>query len=180
MKALEIMKPFARLLALGLATFGGIVTSQAPELTQQYRQRIGGALDELRVLVETFDRQASENALDREKALGIYAASTEPFLRQQGAMMRGTIDRFQALKAQDEALADATPVFKPFVLLRDADSTVLTNTWRDFIPAVPVSVPGLIWAGIGFAAGWFMTSLAAFLSRGAYRLGAGRRYRLLH
>lgn len=174
------MRSFARFIALGAAIFGGIVTSQAPELTQQYRQRIGGALDELRILVEAFDDQASKNALDREKALGIYAASTEPFLREQGATMRSAITRFETLKAQDEALASTAPILKPFVLLRDADSAVLGSTWRDFIPAVPVSVPGLTWAVIGFAAGWFLTGFTAFLSRGAYRLGAGRRYRLLH
>ncbi|MBP1859419.1 DUF2937 family protein [Rhizobium herbae] len=174
------MRPIARFIALGAALFGGIVASQAPELTQQYRQRIGGALDELRVLVEAFDQQAGSNALDREKALGIYAASAEPFLKEQGETMRDTIIRYETLKAQEENLASAAPILQPFVLVRDADGAVLGNAWRDFIPAVPISLPGLTWAGIGFAAGWVLTGLAAFLSRGAYRLGAGRRYRLLH
>ncbi|MBB3444674.1 hypothetical protein FHT93_004547 [Rhizobium sp. BK379] len=38
------------ILAVGLA--GGTLFSQAPEFAQQYRQRIGGAVDELRIIVD--------------------------------------------------------------------------------------------------------------------------------
>ncbi|OJF90371.1 DUF2937 family protein [Pararhizobium antarcticum] len=174
------MFPIARFLALGAGIFGGLVLSQAPEMTQQYAQRIGGALDELRVIVETFDQQAAENKLDRDKALTLYSASGEPFLRSQGASMQQTITRYETLEAQSEALSTALPVLKPFVLIREADSAILGNAWRDFIPAVPISIPGLVWAAIGFISGWALLRVLAFLSRAAYRLGAGRRYRLLH
>ncbi|WEZ84261.1 DUF2937 family protein [Rhizobium sp. 32-5/1] len=174
------MFPIARFLALGAGLFGGIVLSQAPEMTQQYGQRIGGALDELRVIVENFDQQAAQNKIDRDKALTLYGASGEPFLRSQGVSMQETITRFETLEAQNEALSTALPVLKPFVLIRDADSAILANAWRDFIPAVPISIPGLVWAAIGFVCGWTLLRILAFLSREAYRLGAGRRYRLLH
>jgi len=174
------MFPIARFLALGAGLFGGIVLSQAPEMTQQYGQRIGGALDELRVIVENFDREAAENKIDRGKALTLYGASGEPFLRSQGVSMQQTIARFETLEAQNETLSSALPVLKPFVLIREADSAILANAWRDFVPAVPLSIPGLVWAAIGFISGWILLRTLAFLSRGAYRLGAGRRYRLLH
>jgi hypothetical protein len=174
------MFPIARFLALGAGLFGGIVLSQAPEMTQQYGQRIGGALDELRVIVENFDQQAAQNKIDRDKALTLYGASGEPFLRSQGISMQETIARFETLEAQNEALSTALPVLKPFVLIRQADGAILANAWRDFIPAVPISLPGLVWATIGFIGGWVVLRMLAFLSRGAYRLGAGRRYRLLH
>ncbi|WP_275789189.1 DUF2937 family protein [Pararhizobium gei] len=174
------MGPISRLITLGSGIFGAIVMSQAPELTQQYRQRIGGAMDELRVIVENFDREANRNAIDRETALGLYAASAEPFLKDQGVSMRQTLTRFQNLEGQQQALEAASPIYKPFILIKDADPAILENTWRDFIPAVPVSLPGMTWAAIGFGLAWLLCALTAFLSRGAYRLGAGRTYRLLH
>ena len=45
-----------------IAGIGGlalaIVLSQFPEYAQQYTQRLGGAVDELRVITEDFDRAA--------------------------------------------------------------------------------------------------------------------------
>jgi len=34
----------------------GLTLSQFPEYAQQYVQRLGGAVDELRIIVEDFDR----------------------------------------------------------------------------------------------------------------------------
>lgn len=72
-----------RLATVGMMIFTGAAFSQAPEFTQQYYQRIGGALDELRTIVADFEFQASQNGLDRESALNVYAASPETFLRSQ-------------------------------------------------------------------------------------------------
>ncbi|MDO9415622.1 DUF2937 family protein [Pararhizobium sp.] len=174
------MRSIARIIALITGLIGGVLFSQAPELAQQYRQRIGGAIDELRVIVDDFDRQARQNTLDRAEALNLYAISSEQFLKQQGDTMKRTINRYEILEQQQASLASASPVLKPLILLQDADAAILQNTWRDFIPAIPVSLPGLIWGGIGFVTAWYLSGLAALLSRSAYRLGAGRRYRLLY
>lgn len=173
------MPSIARLIALSAGLFGGIILSQAPELTQQYRQRIGGALDELRVLVDSFDRQAAESRIDREQALTLYGASNEPFLQQQGETMRQTIARFETLQSQQRQLADASPMMKPLVLIEHADQAIITNAWRDFEPAVPLTLPGMVWAAAGFAAGWLASLFTASACRGAYGLGRGRTYRLL-
>jgi hypothetical protein len=42
---------FVRRLALAIALIAGLLGSQGPEFAQQYRQRIGGALDELKRIV---------------------------------------------------------------------------------------------------------------------------------
>jgi len=73
-----------RLPVLVMALLAGVLFSQAPEFSQQYRQRIGGAVDELRMVVDAFEAQAAASGLDRQGALSLYAASTQPFLRGQG------------------------------------------------------------------------------------------------
>lgn len=174
------MLPIGRMLALSFGLFGAIVMSQAPELTQQYRQRIGGAIDELRVLVDAFDRQSQDSRIDRAQALALYDASGEPFLRQQGQTMRQTISRFENLETQRQQLSEASAIMKPLILAQDADAAIFSNTWRDFEPAVPLTVPGIVWAAAGFGLGWLMAIFTASACRGAYRVGRGRTYRLLH
>ena len=53
----------ARRLALAIALIAGLIGSQGPEFAQQYRQRIGGALDELRRIVAEFDAEAASEGL---------------------------------------------------------------------------------------------------------------------
>ena len=166
------MGPIVRIVAIVAGLAGGTVFSQAPEFAQQYRQRIGGAIDELRVIVEDFSEQAAAHHLDRQQALNAYAQSPDDFLRDRGVSMRSTISRYETLLSQQLNLGTAAPVAKPFVLLRDADQGVLANTWRDFVPGVPVSFAGLVWGAIGFIGG---SVIAALLGLGVRRTVRTRR-----
>ncbi|PDT26183.1 hypothetical protein CO660_29265 [Rhizobium sp. L9] len=161
------MGQIARIIALVAGLAGGTVFSQAPEFAQQYRQRIGGAIDELRVIVEDFNRQAAQHQLDREQALNAYAQSSDDFLRDRGVSMQSTITRYETLQSQQLKLAAAAPVAKPFVLLSNADDVVFANTWRDFVLGVPMSFAGLVWGAIGFVGG---SVVAALLGLGARRI----------
>ena len=60
-----------RYFALAVALAAGLVTSQLPEFSQQYRQRLGGAIDELSRILADFDAavQAREAILARVEAL---------------------------------------------------------------------------------------------------------------
>ncbi|NKL34114.1 DUF2937 family protein [Rhizobium leguminosarum bv. viciae] len=161
------MGPIARIITIVAGLAGGTVFSQAPEFAQQYRQRIGGAIDELRVIVDDFNTQAAEHHLDRQQALNAYAQSSDDFLRDRGVSMQSTITRYETLLSQQFRLGTAAPAAKPFVLLRNADDVVFANTWRDFVPGVPVSFAGLVWGAIGFVSGWVV---AAVLGLGARRI----------
>jgi hypothetical protein len=94
------MAIFRRILFVLLILAGGAVFSQSPEFAQQYRQRIGGALDELQTIVSPFEAQAAKFGLEREAALETYTASQSPFLVGQGQTMRETIERYIKLSLQ--------------------------------------------------------------------------------
>jgi hypothetical protein len=49
---------FVRRLALAIAVLAGLIGSQGPEFAQQYRQRLGGALEELHRIIAEFDAEA--------------------------------------------------------------------------------------------------------------------------
>jgi hypothetical protein len=157
------------MLTMAMALLGGVFFSQAPEFAQQYRQRIGGALDELRAVITQFDNEANRNGLDREKALGLYTASPEDFLRSQGGAMRHNFNRYTSLEQQSRDLQAAAPISKPFVILRNPDPDLITNAWRDFNPGIPVNLAGLAWAAVGLVIGWLMAALFGTVSLRAAR-----------
>lgn len=163
------MRLFGRFLVVAAATVGGLLASQLPEFAQQYRQRLGGALEELRAVVAAFDADAGRNDLTRPQALAVYGRSDQPFLRDQAASVGGTIDRYEHLVEQRARLEAAPPLMRPVVTLSAPDRRVLRGTWGDFEPAVPVTPAGFVWAAVGFFA------LGGLVSLVRQAVGIGRR-----
>jgi hypothetical protein len=171
------MRLLRRVLILLVAIAGAVVFSQAPELTQQYRQRLGGAIDELTTIIQNFDEQANHAGLERQAALNIYALSPEQFLRSQGDSIRLTFDRYEELSDQMLHLTSASPILRPLVVVRNPDPTTLANAWRDFVPGVPVSVAGLVWAMLGAAVGLMVAVILVVFLRAVAAIGGGSRGR---
>lgn len=146
------------LVILIIASFG-VLFSQAPEFAQQYRQRLAGAIDELTTIIQVFDEQANHAGLDRQTALNVYAMSQESFLRQQGDGMRRSFARYQAFSEQLEDLSAASPILRPLMIIRQADQRLLANVWRDFVPALPISIAGGVWGGFGVLIGAVVAAL---------------------
>jgi hypothetical protein len=172
------MRLLRRALILLVAIAGGVTFSQAPELAQQYRQRLGGAIDELTTIIQNFDEQANHNGLERQAALNIYAVSPEQFLRSQGDSMRQAFDRYEDLSDQLLHLTSASPILRPLVIARSPDAATLANTWRDFVPGVPVSVAGLVWAMLGAVVGLMVAVILVVVLRAIAVIGGRSRGRV--
>jgi hypothetical protein len=134
---------------MAVALAGGLCASQAPEFAQQYRQRIGGAIEELSRVVADFDRDAANNGLTRDQALDMHVRAEEPLFRDRGKSMQTAIDRLETLNRQRADFATRSPLVQPLVLAY-SDPVTLDGTWRDFRPGVPVTAAGFSWAGAGF------------------------------
>jgi hypothetical protein len=72
---------FTRRLAVAVALIAGVIGSQGPEFAEQYRQRMGGALDELRRIVAQFNAAAARQGLTTPQAVGRLEQNTEPLAR---------------------------------------------------------------------------------------------------
>ncbi len=78
----------------------GIILSQFPEYAQQYTQRLGGAVDELRVITEDFDRDAAEwRAQPRGGARAAIPRPRTASSRDRGASMQSVFARYRDLGA---------------------------------------------------------------------------------
>lgn len=154
-----------RLLTLAAGFAGAFSLSQFPEYSQQYMQRLAGAVDELRAIVVAFDATAAAANLTREEALADLSAT--PFQTELQAALAGQITRYETLAADYHALRAAEPMQRLAQVYRFTDTDLARRTWEDFRPAVPASTDGLICAALGFLLGWGLLSALGGLLRSA-------------
>lgn len=165
-----------RTLALAGGIAGAVALSQFPEFSQQYLQRLSGAVDELRLVTAAFDLTAQASGLTRDQALAqIGGTSFTDDLRDN---MAASIDRHERLEGDYQALVGADPLTRLARLWHFRDVDLARRTWDDFRPAMPVTADGLIFAGIGFAAGWLLVSMFLALLMRPFRNRPARAMRL--
>lgn len=144
-------------LAAGLAGAAGL--SQFPEYSQQYTQRLSGAVDELTRVVADFDRSAAAEGLTRAEALS--AMTGTAFVERRRADMTRTFARHERLSADLAALRSAGPFTRAYRIAHIDDPEIAARALQDFRPALPLSFAGLTFA----AAGFVLATLALTLLR---------------
>ena len=143
-----------------LSIVGGLALgfgfAQFPEYAQQYEQRLGGAVDELRIIVDDFDRGAAEFGLSREDALLRYALSPDEFIVDRGLSMRQTLARYERLSADLWQLQQAGPIQRAQLLPSYLDSDVGARALENFEPGVPATSEALVWGLLGSVVGYML------------------------
>lgn len=136
-------------LAGGLA--GAAATSQFPEFSQQYIQRLGGAVDALGVVVADFDASATAAGLDRQTALEQMQGTA--FLDSRRADMTRTIARHADLQSSLKTLQGEGPFMRAYNLPKLTDPQIARAAWDIYQPAVPLNFAGIIFGLVGLVAG---------------------------
>ncbi|UJW84717.1 DUF2937 family protein [Devosia sp. SL43] len=139
---------------LGLA----VVLSQFPEYAQQYTQRLGGAVDELRTVTQRFDREAEAAGLTRQQALESFRTATDTFAAGQELREAENFRRLEELNAALTRIQDAGPVERLQSLPDYVDTDIGQRTLENYVWAVPFSVEGILYAGGGFILGYLILS----------------------
>jgi len=131
----------------------GVLLSQFPEYSQQYVQRLGGAVDELATVVSDFDATATATGSTRAQALSSMMAGDE-FLKRRGTDMERTINRYEYLDESYTILKDAGAYERLAYVRRFGDPQITKNAWGDFQPAIPLSVDALLLLLGGYVFGY--------------------------
>jgi hypothetical protein len=145
------------------ALAGGLGFSQIPEYSQQYAQRLGGAVDELAAITAEFDAAARAAGITREEALTRYETTGDTFIAGRGETMRAIFVREARMTEQLVALQTADPLERIMSMTRHFDTEVGGRALETYQPAVPVTGEGVAHAGAGALAGygvlWALLSL---------------------
>jgi len=158
-----------RIIAFGLGLLGGATASQGPEYAQQYRQRLGGAIDELTRVVARFDADAQANGETQDHAIARLRSNPDDLVSRQGVAMQGNVERLQRLQVHRTAMMQAGPFSRVALMLRDGDQDVLEATYHDFEPALPVTEEGILSGIAGFIVVWGGILLLAGFLRSLFR-----------
>ncbi len=167
-----------RRLAVAIGLLCGLIGSQLPEFAQQYRQRLGGALDELNRTIAQFDSETAAQSLTRGQGVDQLKSNPETLARERGVAIEENIDRANRLARQQEAFERGGPFTRLVTLIGNFDPATATKAIEDFEPAVPITFEAFVIAGIALALGWGATHLLAWPIRRRWRarsLGHGER-----
>jgi hypothetical protein len=132
-----------------LCVLGAVGLSQAPEFYQQYLQRLGGHLDEARAALARYEVVARESGITLRQLIDTTRAQAAEPVAKLGDVIAAGQERAESLAAAESALRAAGLWERPLVFLRHVDTEIAARTWEVFKPAVPVTVEGAVYAGVG-------------------------------
>ena len=160
-----------RMLLVCAAVAGGLV----PGFIAQYRQRLGGRLDQVRLDLEAWQKVADQFYHgDLERLIEYHLGSTDPTFHAEGGVIRALIATVHQLQGAVDALHGS--LFRQFAYLAlHTDPGLARATLTDWVPTLTLSAEGLVFA-LAFALGiWLLFHLLWWLvARGGQRL-IGRR-----
>jgi len=163
---------FDRLFLVGAVVAGGLV----PGFIAQYRQRLGGRLDQARLDLEPWQRIADQfHHGDIEKLIRYHLNSDDPTFHSEGAVIRSLVDTVQQLQSAVDALQSSLFQQLGYLALH-ADAGLTRATFSDWVPTFALSAEGLLFALLFAVAIWSLFhALWWLLALGGGRL-FGRRY----
>ena len=147
----------AAFLLFGLA--GAALLSQFPEFFQQYTQRLGGRLDEVRTQVEALESRAAGSGKSMNAYLEQFLASRDHDVRQEGRALAALVQRRAALATAYSALSGTSQFWRARAFAEHVDWEIAQATARDYKPATPLTAESAVYGGAGFGVGGFVYSL---------------------
>jgi hypothetical protein len=146
-----------------------------PGFVAQYRQRVGGALQQAVQDLAPFEDLARRHfGGDLGALVSHHRASTDPVFRDEAQAIQAIVDAIARLRAAVQALD--TDVFGQVAwLVRHVDPALARGAWADWTPVFPLTTDGVVFALAAGVAAWivFVCLLAgvAWLLRGGTARG---------
>jgi hypothetical protein len=159
---------FDRVFLVCAVVVGGLV----PGFIAQYRQRLGGRLDQALLDLEPWQKLARQfHHGDIEQLIQYHLGSSDPQFHAEGGVIRALVATVQQLQGAVEALQGSL-FHQAAYLTVHADPGLLRATVSDWVPTFALSVEGLLFAVLFALAIWLL-----FHGLWALLALAGRRFR---
>jgi len=161
-----------RVLLVCAVVAGGLV----PGFIAQYRQRLGGRLDQARLDLEPWQKLADQFYHGNiEQLIQYHLASSDPKFYAEGSVIRALVASVQQLQSAVDALHGNLYQQVAYLALH-ADAGVTRATLADWVPTFALSGDGVVFALIFAVAVWLVFhALWWLLTLGGQRMSR-RRY----
>lgn len=146
-----------------ILVIGVVAAGCIPSFIAQYRQRVGGRLDQ--VLQDMAPFQAIANQFHHgslQELIKYHLASADPTFHDEGAALQGMVEAAERLRQALQALD--TDLFHQLVyMITGTDPLIARATWEIFSPSFNLTPESVVFAlVIGFAI--WLVFLAAWMS----------------
>lgn len=123
---------------------GTIAGGCIPGFIQQYRQRVGGRLDQVQADLAPFQEIARRfHDGDMDKLVRHHLASTDPSFHAEGQALQSMMDALTRLQAMVEGLSGSVWQQVGY-LLRHYDGEIGAATWRDHVPTFSLDAGSIV------------------------------------
>lgn len=160
-----------RVVLVSAAVAGGLV----PGFIAQYRQRLGGRLDQAQLDLAPWQKIADQFYQgDLDKLIQYHLSSTDPTFHSEGAVIRGLIDAVHHLQSAVDALHGSLFTQAGYLALH-ADPGLIRATLADWVPTFALSGEGVVFACLFAVAIWLVFHAVWWTgARGGRRLSGPR------
>jgi len=160
----------ALIIAVGLVVGAG--ATQGPEFIQQYTQRLGGWRDAYARMLGDLDKRAAEAGLGRDAYVAALRRSEDRNAVREGDYLALLPGYLATLQTAYKELDTAPPWSRAAVFVKHFNYDLTKEVLLVYKPAVPTTVEGAAYGGVGFLIGWLAVSLAGL----PYRIWQERRF----
>lgn len=131
------------ILVIGVVTAGCI-----PSFIAQYRQRVGGRLDQALLDMQPFQAIANQfHHGSLQELIKYHLASTDQTFHDEGAALQGMVDAAEQLRQALMALN--TDLYHQLLyMFSKADPLILRSTWEIFSPGFNLTPESIVFAAI--------------------------------
>lgn len=123
-----------------------LMAACVPSFIAQYRQRLGGRLDQVHADLAPFQAIANHDfGGSLAKLIDYHLASQDATFHQEGVALQSMVDAAARLQGALQAL-NADLVHQCFYLLRHPDYDLLRSTWSAYQPGFTLTAEGALFA----------------------------------
>lgn len=141
-----------RLILVAAALGGGLL----PGFISQYRQRLGGRLDQARQDLQAWQHIADQLFQgDLQRLIQFHAESNDARIRAEAALIENLLAAVQHLQQAIQALRGNLYEQIAFLLIHP-DPGLMRATFADWVPTFSLSVEGLTFAALFACTVWLM------------------------
>jgi len=146
-----------------------------PSFIAQYRQRLGGRLDQVQADLAPFQAIAGRSfGGDLSALIRYHLASRDSTFHREGQALQQLVDAAARLRAAVQGL-NTDLVHQCLYLLRHPDTQLLRDTWRIYQPGFTLTVQGVEFALVVGVIVWLLFLGAWHGTAGVTRLARRRR-----
>lgn len=148
---------------------GAAAAGQFPTFQVQYRQQLAGRLEQVRADLSNLFNEARDKGLAPEEFLERASRESGSYTRILLEDAEQALADHQRLEAAYEALLLSDSLSRPFLFLQHLDPQIARSVAAHFQPALPLTLEGLVYAGLGLLIGVAFAALLEYAGRSLFR-----------